>query len=213
MSDERGSHADMNARSVAPDGGVAPSHLLVDPPARPPLALRPALWLAAKLAKKNTIPAQILSRYSKGAIGAAVLELCAPSASDLDARSLAIARITASAVAGCPFCIDMNAATWARAGLHRHELDALLSLDEPALRSMGAREHTAARFAIALSKTPIHVEDSLRDALRTHFDDRERVVLADAIALVNFWARFNQAMGVSSAGFFDDSQCTTGEPR
>ncbi len=63
------------------------------------------------------------------------------------------------------------------------------------------------RFAIALSKTPVVIDDALDDALRERFTERERVVLAEAIAMVNFWSRFNQAMGVGSAGFFDARAC------
>lgn len=181
--------------------------LLVQPPARPSWVLRPALWLAAKIAKKDTLPARVLAHFTKGAVGAGVLELCAPSAADLDARSLAAARIAASAVSGCPFCIDMNAATWTRAGLLPEELQAILALDERGIDALSPRETAAVRFAIALSRTPIEVSASLDQSLRALFSERERVVLAEAIALVNFWARFNQAMGIGSAGFFDERAC------
>lgn len=181
--------------------------LLVEPCARPPWILRPALWLAAKIAKKDTLPARILAHFTKGAVGAAVVEACAPSASDLDARSLAAARVAASVVAGCPFCVDMNAATWQRAGLLPHELQGIMALDEAVIAALSPRESAAVRFAIGLSRTPIALDDALTESLRAHFTERERVVLAEAIALVNFWSKFNQAMGVGSAGFFDESAC------
>jgi AhpD family alkylhydroperoxidase len=184
-----------------------PRRLLVEPLARPPWLLRPALWIAAKIAKKDTLPARILAHFTKGAIGAGVIEACAPSAADLDARSLAAARVAASVVAGCPFCVDMNAATWRRAGLLPGELQAILALDMSAIDALSARESAAVRFAIALSQTPVAVDEALDRALRAHFSERERVVLAEAIALVNFWSRFNQAMGVGSAGFFDERAC------
>jgi AhpD family alkylhydroperoxidase len=185
----------------------SPRPLLVEPPARPPWILRPALWIAAKIAKKDTLPARILAHFTKGAIGAGVLEACAPSAADLDARSLAAARVAASVVAGCPFCVDMNAATWQRVGLSPDELQAILALEMNAIDALSPRESTAVRFAIALSKTPVVIDDALDDALRERFTERERVVLAEAIAMVNFWSRFNQAMGVGSAGFFDERAC------
>ncbi|MFO0563791.1 MAG: carboxymuconolactone decarboxylase family protein [Polyangiales bacterium] len=181
--------------------------LLVEPCAKPSWLLRPALWLAAKIAKKDTAPARILAHFTKGALGAAVIEACAPSASDLDGRSLAFARIAASVVAGCPFCVDMNAATWRRAGISPLELQGVMALDERVIDSLSARESTAVRFAIALSRTPVTVDEALATSLRERFSERERVALAEAIALVNFWSRFNQAMGVGSAGFFDESAC------
>jgi hypothetical protein len=39
------------------------------------------------------------------------------------------------------------------------------------------------------------------------FSPKEVVVLAVAIAQVNFWTRFNQGLEVPAAGFFDESVC------
>ena len=63
------------------------------------------------------------------------------------------------------------------------------------------------RYAEVLSRTPVDLDDSLVDSLRTHFSERETVVLAFAIAQVNFWTRFNQGLGVPAAGFFDETAC------
>lgn len=192
---------------------VMSPRLLVDPPAWTPLLLRPALALARRQTGKDPLPGRLLAHFPKGAFGAGMLELCAADASDLEsddgARLLAIARITASAVAGCPFCVDMNAATWQRAGLTRDELVALLARDDAALAALALEPRAAltARYAAALSATPVSVADDLATALRQHFSERQLVVLATTIAQVNFWARFNQGMGIPAAGFFDDSVC------
>lgn len=182
--------------------------LLVTPPRRVPLLLRPALWLARRMTGKDPLPARLLANFPKGAVAAGLFELGAPHAPrDLDARVLAIARIVASAASGCPFCLDMNAATWRAAGLRQSELVALLNLEQAGWTTLAEREHLAARYALAMSRTPIELGPDLTAALRGQFSSRELVVLALAIAQVNFWSRFNQGMGIPAAGFFDESVC------
>jgi AhpD family alkylhydroperoxidase len=185
--------------------------LVVKPPKRVPLFLRPALFLAEKITGKEVLPTRLLAHFPKGALGAGVLEAAAAGASDMDepdgARVLAVARITASAVAGCPFCVDMNAATWKRAGLTPEELQALLARDEEATARLDPRAATAAAYAAALSSTPVVLADDLVARLREHFSAREIVVLVSTIAQVNFWSRFNQGLGVPAAGFFDERAC------
>jgi AhpD family alkylhydroperoxidase len=182
--------------------------LLVEPPTRPAWYLRPMLWLVRRITGRDPLPARLLAHSPRLAIGCGVFEALAPAApGQLDARSLAAARIAASATAGCPFCLDMNAATFKRAGLGRGELEALLSGDEQRWTALGRREELAARYARALSRTPIAVPEPLRAGLREAFSERERVALASAIAQVNYWSRFNQGLGVPAAGFFDEPGC------
>jgi AhpD family alkylhydroperoxidase len=185
--------------------------LLVEPPRRIPLLLRPALWLAERITGKQALPGRLLAHFPKAALGAAVLEATAATASDLEradgARVLAVARIVASAVAGCPFCVDMNAATWKRAGLTPRELRALIDGPVPALSALDARCAAAGKYAAALSSTPVELDQNLRHELDHLFSASELVVLAVTIAQVNFWSRFNQGMGVPAAGFFDESSC------
>lgn len=179
--------------------------LAIAPPDRIPWYLRPALWLTRRITGKDPLPARLLTHFPKAAIGAGIFEALTPHApGDLDARTLAAARISASVVAGCPFCIDMNAATWRDAGFTETELRALLALDWSPLT---ARERVAAELAAALSRTPVEVPPALGAELNVHFTARERVVLATTVAQVNYWSRFNQALGVPAAGFFDESVC------
>jgi AhpD family alkylhydroperoxidase len=163
------------------------------------------LWLTRRITGKDPLPARLLTHFPKGAVGAGVFELTAAGGADLDARCLAVARIVASVVAGCPFCVDMNAATWKRAGLRAEELPVLFGEGDFAL--LGAREAVTARYAKALSSTPVVLEAELIRQLHQHFTPRELVVLATTIAQVNFWTRFNQGLGVPAAGFFDESVC------
>jgi AhpD family alkylhydroperoxidase len=166
------------------------------------------LWLTRRLTGKDPLPARLLSYFPRGAIGVGAFELAAAAAPrDLDGRTLAIARIVASAVSGCPFCVDMNAATWRRAGLVAAELPVVLGDDEAGYESLGSREATAARYARALSLTPVTLSAALKDELQARFSPRELVVLATTVAQVNFWTRFNQGLEVPAAGFYDESAC------
>lgn len=201
-----------------PDGdpGVsdAMAELLVRPPRRVPWYLRLGLWFARRAAGKEPLPGRLLAHYPRGALAAGVFELGAAHAPrDLGARELAVARLVASATASCPFCMDMNAAGHAEAGLLPEELGALLALDEARWPALGLREHAAARYARCLSSTPVELPAELRDELRARFTERERVVLATTIAQVNFWARFCNGLGIPSAGFFDERACPLPTPR
>jgi AhpD family alkylhydroperoxidase len=182
--------------------------LVVQPPRRVPFFLRPALWLARRFTGKDPMPARLLAHFPKGAVGVGLFELAAPHApGDLEARVLAVARVVASAVAGCPFCIDMNAASWREAGLTGPELESLLQLDRQGWEKLGPRELLAARYAEALSRTPVQLDEELVSALRATFSEREVVILAFTVGQVNFWSRFNQGLGISAAGFFAERAC------
>jgi AhpD family alkylhydroperoxidase len=163
------------------------------------------LWLTRRITGKDPMPARLLTYFPKGAIGAGVFELTAAGGGDLDARCLAVARIVASTVGGCPFCVDMNAATWKRAGLRAEELPVVFGAGPYDV--LGAREAVAARYARALSSTPVLLDEPLVQQLRAQFTPRELVVLATTIAQVNYWTRFNQGLGVPAAGFFDERVC------
>jgi AhpD family alkylhydroperoxidase len=168
------------------------------------------LWLTRHITGKDPAPARLLTWFPRGAIGAGLFELSAADGRHLDPRVLAIARIVASAVAGCPFCLDMNAAAWARAGLTREELATLVEARPPP--SLSAREHIALRYAEALSRTPVSLGTELEQALRAHYSARELVVLATTVAQVNFWSRFNQGLGVPAAGFLAEDVCRLPTP-
>ncbi|MBX7099875.1 MAG: carboxymuconolactone decarboxylase family protein [Myxococcaceae bacterium] len=184
----------------------------VPPPEAAPWFLRPMLWLTRRITGKDPLPARLLAHAPKAAVGAGVFELLAAGApADLDGRSLAVARLVASVVGGCPFCVDMNAATWSRAGLTAGELALLLGDEQGRWPELGLREAVAARYARALSLTPVEVDPALVAELTSRFSAREVVVLASTIAQVNFWTRFNQGLGVPAAGFFDERACALPE--
>jgi hypothetical protein len=100
---------------VSPRTARSAGTSLVDPPRRLPAARAPALLLVESISGKGGAAAALLAHFPEGALGAGVFEAAAANASDMDqedgARVLAIARIVAPSIAGCPFCIDMKAAS------------------------------------------------------------------------------------------------------
>lgn len=170
-----------------------------------PLLLRPALWIARRMTGKDPLPARLLSHFPKAALAGGLLEvLSAHAPKDLDARTLKLARLTASVISGCPFCIDMNASEHEQAGVSRGELALLVRRDIDALVASfeSERDRVVVELARAMSVTPVRADAVLRERLRAVFEPKAIVTLSTAIAQVNYWARLNQALGVPAAGFF-----------
>ncbi|MFO0595529.1 MAG: carboxymuconolactone decarboxylase family protein [Myxococcaceae bacterium] len=174
--------------------------LVPDP--TPPWYLRPLLWLTRLITGRDPLPARLLTLVPRAAFSVGVFEALTPGSGQLDARVLSVARITASRVGGCPFCLDMNAARWAKNGLQLDELRAVL---DGRFDALPRREALAGQWAAALSSTPVVLAPELISALRASFSARELVTLAHAIAQVNYWTRFNQGLGVPAAGFYVDA--------
>lgn len=173
--------------------------LTVPPPPKAPWYLRPALALARRITGKDPLPGRLLAHAPKVAVAAGLLEaFSAHAPGDLDARTLKLARLAASLVSGCPFCIDMNAAGADEAGVGADDVAALFAGDDAAFEPRAA---VAVALARAMSETPCALSDELRRRVAATFTPREVVVLASACAQVNYWARLNQALGVPALGF------------
>ena len=72
-------------------------------------------------------------------------------------------------------------------------------------------ERLALDYAVAMTRTPVHVSDELFEALQKHFDDAQMIELTAAIAWENFRARFNHAMGIEAQGFSEGAACALPE--
>ncbi len=72
-------------------------------------------------------------------------------------------------------------------------------------------ERLVLELTVAMARTPADVSDELRERLRDHFDERQLVELASAIAWENYRARFNRVFGVAPAGFSEGAYCVLPE--
>lgn len=90
-------------------------------------------------------------------------------------------------------------------GVTQEELEALSAHEHSAV--FDARDRAVLDYAIAMSATPVEVDDALFDRLRRHLSDPQIVELTAAIAWENYRARFNHALEMESEGFSEGAFC------
>ncbi len=110
---------------------------------------------------------------------------------------------------GCQFCIDIGTALGRKAGVTEAQLRDFHNYRTSPEYS--AEERLVIEYAEELTKEPVEVPDGLFARLREHFDDAQIVELTAAIAIENFRARFNNALGVEPAGFSEGMFCPVPE--
>jgi AhpD family alkylhydroperoxidase len=175
------------------------------PPRKIPAWLRLGIWFSEKVTGRRMLPARILAWYPRAALGSGLLEaLVAHEDGQLDQRLLKLVRMAASQAAACPFCIDMNSHEHELVGISPEEVRALRGeLELAAVASFSERERLAVAYARLVSQTPLKFHPDFIERLKSHFDEREIVILASTAAQVNYWARLIQALGIPPAGFSD----------
>ena len=68
-------------------------------------------------------------------------------------------------------------------------------------------ERLVLEYAEEMCQVPVVIPDELFARLREHFDEEQIVELTTAIAIENFRARFNDALGITPAGFSSGEYC------
>jgi len=175
----------------------------ISQPSKIPFLLKFGILISERMIGKVMMPARILAWYPKAAIGSGVMEtLVAHEDGAMDKRMLKIIRMTASFVAACPFCIDMNSCEHRKYGITDEEVEALHGNFEN-INTFSEREKLAIAYARAISQTPQKFYPDLVEKVKAAFNEREFVILASTAAQVNYWARLIQALGIPPAGFGD----------
>jgi len=180
---------------------------LVDPPEKIPILLRPALRIADKKAKKEVLPGRVLAWSSKIAISSGLLELYVEedAADCLDRRLIKILRIKISYMIPSPFAVDINSQNYQDFDITEEEIRGLQGVsDIDSIASFSEKEKAALKYAQKLSKTPIILDQKVLDNLRSHFSEKEIVVIAALTAKVNYWTRLIEALRIKPAGYTDD---------
>ena len=77
--------------------------------------------------------------------------------------------------------------------------------------SFSEREKRAIEYAVEMTKTPMHISDSLFARLQAEFDGPQLVELTASIAWENYRARFNHAFGLEAQGFSEGAFCVLPE--
>lgn len=167
------------------------------------LLMRSLIWIADRAAGKSLLPARLMAWAPKVAIASGILEASATKPEGrLTPRLLKLLRLQVSFRASCAFCYDMNAADYEQAGLTTAEVEALQRLTSPQkIRSLSAAERAALQLAREVTATPIAVRDKTAAEVRSHFSDREYLLIVATCAQINYWSRLMQGLGVPPAGF------------
>jgi alkylhydroperoxidase family enzyme len=127
----------------------------------------------------------------------------------VDERLKLLAEMKAAAVVGCEWCMDFGSKLSRDAGVPDRQLREL-----PLYRESDAfdeLERLVIDYAAAMSRTPSEVDAGLVERLRERFDDAQLVELTNVIAIENFRARFNHALGFEPQGFSEGAACVVPE--
>ncbi len=175
----------------------------IQTPLKIPFLLKLGLWISKKHTGKDLMPGRLMTWYPRAAVGSGVLEvLAAKGKTREETRLLKLIRLQASLVCSCEFCVDMNAVGVDTNGITPEEIMALQGRRQSdTVGSFSMREITALEYAISMSKTPLVFPEEFIARLKSEFSEKEIVMMASTIASVNFWARFNQSLGILQAGF------------
>ena len=117
----------------------------------------------------------------------------------LDKKLKELANLKTATLIGCPFCIDIGSAESQEAGVTAEQVQALHEHDTS--DAFSETERLVLDYAVAMSRTPLAVEDALFERLRAAFSEEQLVELTATVAWENYRSRFNHAMGIKAHGF------------
>jgi 4-carboxymuconolactone decarboxylase len=178
-------------------------------PRRPGPFARIAYWVAKRDYGKLPEPLEVTAHHPGILRGYGMLEWETSRAHSVPEKLKDLAGTKAAALVGCEFCIDIASAISSKTGVTAEQL-----ADLPRYREsphFSELEKLVIEYAEAMTATPSDVSDSLFDALRAHFSERQLVELTSAIAIENYRARFNWAFGIGSQGFAEGGACALPE--
>jgi alkylhydroperoxidase family enzyme len=142
-------------------------------------------------------------------LGYCAFEMATERARRVPKHLKALAEMKAAVMAGCEWCIDFGAFLVDRDGMPPEQMRELSNHREsPAFDEL---ERLVLDYAEGMSATPVAVSDDVVEELRRHFDDAQMVELTSVIAMENYRARFNWALGIGSQGFAEGGACAIPE--
>jgi AhpD family alkylhydroperoxidase len=127
----------------------------------------------------------------------------------VDPKLKELATLKVAAILGCPFCIDLGSAEANAAGITEVQIRTLPLYSESA--AFSNTEKLVLDYAVAMTRNPVEVADSLFTQLQVLFDPIQIVEITATIAWENYRSRFNHALGMQSHGFSDRTHCAVPE--
>lgn len=122
----------------------------------------------------------------------------------------ALVQLKSAVMQGCEMCQDIGSAEARAKGVKEAQLVDLHRYRDS--EHFDELERLVLDLAVAMTVTPVQVDDELIAALRAHFDDGQLVELVQLVAVENLRSRFNAAFGLGAAGFSDGMVCARMEP-
>ncbi len=110
-----------------------------------------------------------------------------------------LATLKVASVVGCAWCLDLGSAVARAGGASERQILELAGHRES--DAFDDEQRLVLDYAEAMSRTPPEVDDEMFAALRDRFDERQIVELTSLVALENYRARFNDAVGIEPQGF------------
>jgi AhpD family alkylhydroperoxidase len=150
-------------------------------------------------------PVKLTAHSAPLLLGYGAFEMATERVHRMDGRLKELAAMKAAQLAGCEWCLDFGSAAVRAAGVSDEDLRALL--DYRASDVLSDDDKLVVEYAEAMSRTPVDVSDELFGRLRARFDEAQIVELTSAVALENYRARFNWALGIGSEGFSEGAYC------
>ena len=169
-----------------------------------------ANWYTRRTYGRDTEIAGVMAHSLPDLLGYGTFEFLHERRRSVDEKLLALAGTKAACLIGCQFCIDIASHISREAGVTEEQLRNLHAYHESA--AFSPVERLVLEYAEAMCQTPMLVADELFARLREHFDEEQVVELTTAIALENFRARFNGALGIVPAGFSSGEYCAVPDP-
>jgi alkylhydroperoxidase family enzyme len=154
-------------------------------------------------------PLRLFAHHPRVLAGYGALELASERSHRVEERVKHLAELRAAMICRCEWCLDFGSAISADSGVSEDDMREL-----PAYETSDrfcALEKLVLDHATGISRSPVNVSDELFDRLREHFDEAQLVELTNIIALENYRARFNWALGIEGQGFSEGSFCVPPE--
>jgi alkylhydroperoxidase family enzyme len=158
---------------------------------------------------KEMAPVEAYLHHRRLLYGYGAFETATLGAHRVDEKLKMLAEMKAAAVVGCEWCLDFGSKLCHDEGVPERQLRELpLYWTSDAFDDL---ERLVLDYAAAMSRTPSEVDEGMVARLREHFDDAQMVELTNVIALENFRARFNHALGLEPQGFAEGAACVVPE--
>jgi AhpD family alkylhydroperoxidase len=178
---------------------------------RAPDKVGPATKLGFEYSKRQygkvPEPAVVMAHHPRLLKGYAAFELALEHSHKLDDVAKYLAMTKAALVAGCEFCIDIGSHLGRVKGVTEQQLRDLVGDAWRDSDVYTPLERLAIEYAVAMTGTPVEVDDELFARLGEQLDEGQIVELTTAIALENYRARFNHALGIEAQGFSEGAWC------